>query len=346
MIKPEELDYALEFEARPDVEVLLNQTILGTEGGFSYRHMDTSERLNHLIGPEFLVLRKDGKAVGTSAYCKRSLRSGGIAHESWYIRYFSVKRDLRGQGIGTHLHSFAEAHYRKVDFPAVFYAFIELKNARSLAVSKTYRMQPIAYFRSVLFSRFFPKKSELVRRVSEAEKPLILQKLEATYANHQLVDFGKTFLNDQYFALYRNGEPVAGCMVNDVHWKIEHIPGFGGWMTMNVVPWIPILGRLFSPKAYRFLAFESVFCKPGHEADLHTLFESLLAEFGRYTAMLFMDVNCPVRKQVLDGGNLGFLSKVQKSPKVSIIAEYHQFKEEDVEKIKDRPVFISAFDLI
>ena len=153
--------------------------------------------------------------------------------------------------------------------------------------------------------------------------------LKAQYANYALVNFQRVFFEDNYFVFKQYGEIVAGVQANLVKWVIEEIPGTMGKVTQYIVPHLPLLRRLFNPKDYRFVSFEAVYCKPGHEKQLAQLFESVLASFGVYTGMSWFDVKCPLAKRITDHADLGFLSKIQKSPPANVVAEYHNFSEEE-----------------
>ena len=62
-----DFQFSLEHEAKPDVLELILQTKYGSEGGLRYRHGDMEERIADLHRPDFHVLRKDRRAVGTAA---------------------------------------------------------------------------------------------------------------------------------------------------------------------------------------------------------------------------------------------------------------------------------------
>ena len=343
-IDSQALEYALEFEAKPDVRRLLHQTVYGSEGGFCYRHMDTEERISKLIAPEFFVLRKAGKTLGTVAYLKRTISHRNKQHTGYYIRYFSVDPEARGQGIGTYLHSFADAHYRERSEKSIFYAYIEHDNVRSMKVSKTYNFAPIGQFKTVLLSRFFPQRHPHVKQIEAARQPEVMARLKADYHHYQMVHFNRIFDNNNYFAAFVNGKMVAGCRVHPVGWEIANIAGFSGWLTLHVIPHLPVLGRLFN-RNYRFLTFEAIFCDEGCEPHLFRIFETAMKQFGVHTGMYHADVRCPMRQRIIDHGKLGFISKMQDTPAVAVLAEYLHYSEKEKEALKDRLMYISAFDL-
>jgi GNAT superfamily N-acetyltransferase len=341
-----ELDFSVENEVKADVSRLITTTLYGVDGGLRYRHQNASERIEQLHSPDFLAVGQNGQAFGTSVNCKRNISLNDKNYQGFYMRYFSVDSAQRGKGAGTQLMSHADDYYRAtVTEPAVFYAYIELDNIRSMKVSTAFNVHPIGKFRTVFFSRFFPKLQTGVEHVSLADQAEVRRLLEDQYSEHAFVNFQRIFSDDNYFVLKKNGQIVAGAQANKVGWIIEQVPGFSGWMTMNLIPHLPILGRLFNPKNYQFTAFEGIYCKEGHESELVNLFEHVLAEQGTYSAMCWFDPRCPVYKRTHGKGNYGFLGKVQKSPPANVVAEFMQVPESEIETFKQQPIYISAFDL-
>ncbi|MDH5382430.1 MAG: hypothetical protein OEW75_16360, partial [Cyclobacteriaceae bacterium] len=54
-----------ENKANDQVRVLLNNTVLGNEGGMRYKHVNTLEKINHLVNPYFISLFKGDRLLGT-----------------------------------------------------------------------------------------------------------------------------------------------------------------------------------------------------------------------------------------------------------------------------------------
>jgi GNAT superfamily N-acetyltransferase len=341
-----DFQYSLEHEAKPDVLKLILQTKYGSEGGLRYRHCNMEERIADLHRPDFHVLRQNQQAVGTAVYCKRSFHFEGQTYLGHYIRYFSVAPGMRSQGIGTSLMSNAEKHYRSaVKERAIFYGFIELENIRSMKVSETYKFSSIGQFQTLFFSRLFPRKNPHVQRINKEDKSQFLAKLDSLYKNYSLVNFKRIFHNNNTYIFKKEGEILAGAQVNAVRWIFENIPGFSGWLNMNIIPHLPILGRLVTPDNYRFSSFEGLVCLPGQEAALLSVFEHVLAEHGHYTGMTWLDTRSPLLAGLKEHGKLGLLYKVQKTLPASVVAAFANVPENEQETMRSKPIYISAFDL-
>lgn len=341
----DELEFSIEHEAAEDVIELIAATKYGVDGGLRYSHQNTRQRIANLHDPDFLVIRKEGKAIGTSTYCKRPLELAGNSCTGHYIRYFSVAAEHRGKRTGSIMMQHADEHYRKSTNPAVFYAYIELENIRSLKVSDAHHLHRLGKFETVFFSRFFPKAHASARRIQATEKEALQEKLNHEYRNHAFVHWNRLFTDDNYYVLEENGEIVAGVQVNPVGWVFEQVPGFSGWFLLNVLPKIPILGRLFNPNDFRFTAFEGIYCPEGNEQYLVQLMEHVLHAHGHYTGMLWLDRRDPMLQRIKSYGKLGLMGKVQSSPPASIVCEFSNIPQEDIPTWMERPAYISAFDL-
>jgi GNAT superfamily N-acetyltransferase len=341
-----DFQFSLEHEAKPDVLQLILQTKYGSEGGLRYRHCNMEERIADLHRPDFHVLRQNQKAVGTAVYCKRTIHFQGQSYLGHYIRYFSVAPGKRSQGIGTKLMSCAEKHYRStLKERAIFYGFIELENIRSMKVSQTYKFSSIGQFQTLFFSRLFPRKNHHVQKISHEDRDQFQAKLDFQYKDHSLVDFQRIFFKNNTYVFKKEGEIIAGAQVNAVRWIFENIPGFSGWMNMNIVPHLPVLGRLVNPDNYRFSSFEGLVCLPGQEPALLAVFEHVLAEHSNYTGMTWLDTRSPLLAGLKEYGKMGLLYKVQKTLPASVVAAFANVPEIEQEAIRSKPIYISAFDL-
>jgi GNAT superfamily N-acetyltransferase len=340
-----DLQFSLESEAKPDVVELILQTRYGTQGGLRYRHCNMEERIADLHQPDFLVLRENQKAVGTAVFCRRPIFFQDRTYTGYYIRYFSVAPGKRGHGIGTSLMSYAETHYLShIKERAIFYGFIELENIRSMKVSETFRFSRIGRFQTLFFSRFFPKKNPHVQKITSEDKSRYLEKLDSQYKNHSLVNFQWIFHNDNTYVYKKEGEMIAGAQVNAVRWIIDFIPGISGWMNKNIVPHLPVFGRLSKPDNLRFTTFEGLVCPKGQEAALLAVFEHALAEHGHFTAMTWMDTRSPLLSNLKNYGKLGFLPRVQKSLPGTVVATFINVPQKEQEALRSKPVYISALD--
>jgi GNAT superfamily N-acetyltransferase len=341
----EKITYKILNEPHEAIIGLLKNTVFGTRG-LRHSHLDTEERIRNLQQPDFHTLWLNERLVAVAAYCNRTVKAGSKDYNAYYARYFSVDPEFQGQGLGKLLTKKLEEHYRSnITTPSIFYAYIGRENLRSLKVSEHFKTEVLGQFKTLFFSRFFPKTDKRFSVANHSDQSLLLPQLSKQYGEHAQVQFNRIFSNDHYFVLKENNEVIAGIQVNPVRWKIHRIPGFKGWVIQNIVPYMPVIGRLFNPKAYQFLAYEGLYCKPGKEAELLKLMESTLAHFKIYTAMLWLDTSDPLFPFLGTSKQMGFMSKTQQTHPANFVASYINMPEEEVAAFHTLPKYISAFDL-
>jgi GNAT superfamily N-acetyltransferase len=342
MIKDEDIRYQIFTVPNKDIVELLQHTIYGSKG-LRYGHLDVQSHTEDLDQPDFHTLYIGDELAAVAAYCHRDISMEKFPLQGIYIRYFSVKEKFQGNGLGKKLTEFIDAHYRKtVTTPAVGYAYIESKNAPSLAVSKRFKQIEIGKFKSIYFSRFFPKKNGYVVNVSQQEIELLLKDNHHKYACYTPQ---KLNYKNGYRAIKLNGIVVAGIQANRVNWRIKKLPGLMGWLTQNVLHHVPIIGRLCPQDAYSFVGFEGVFVRYGYLNELFNLMEHCLAEHQINSGVLALDLADNLFTQLDKHPQLGTMSKLQKSHPFSILINDLNLNQNYLRELNNRPKYISVFDI-
>lgn len=353
----------------PEFVELLVRTIWGTPEKTLYQHLNTRDRITQLLQPYYITLQRGGHVVAGMTLCRRAVQEPGQTADAFYVRYLSFTEKLLNKKPANnrlvpngdfviHPRSFVKnqllelftrpklvAPRQEEHAHAFYYAYVESENQRSLQICSAFGFQKVRSFRTLPFSRFFPKKHPGCSRLTPADRQEVKQAVEEQYADYHLFFPDHLFSGDHYFVLKREGRIVAGLRAMPVSWVINHLPGLSGKLTMQVVPHIPLLSRLFNPANFRFAAFEGVFALPGHENAIFTLMESVLAELGLYTGMLWLDDESELFNFFLNSGKLGLLHHLEKPSPVNILVRFAEAAPETIEMYKKKPVYISALDL-
>jgi hypothetical protein len=330
--------------ATPEIVNLLKRTIYGTHGP-QYRHTGHDQKINHIQNPFFFQLFKDEHVIGTYCLSQRLVKTPVGQTLSFYGRYFSIEPAYIGQGNGSLLKKEAIAYLeRAIKLPFLFYSYIEETNQRSLAISKKDGYQPLGSLEAVLFSRLCPVADKKFSRLPRDEQPKMLTLLQAAYQDYTLVHLERVFYEQNYFVLKEKDEIIAGVQANPVAWHIIHMPGLSGKIVMQVLPHIPVLNRLINPKNHQFLALEALYVKPGREKELQTLLESTLAHFGYTSALLMLDINCPLRQKIKRMGNLGLMNTLNKSIYTQVMVKLKGLTQADIKQSPEQPIYASSFD--
>ncbi|MGV3587550.1 MAG: hypothetical protein ACO1OF_11135 [Adhaeribacter sp.] len=331
-------------EPTPAIVNLLKHTVYGTHGP-RYQHTRHENKINYIQNPFFFQLLKDEQVIGTYCLSQRRVKIATGEALGFYGRYFSIDPQFIGQGYGSLLKKEAIGYVeRTITPPFFFYSYIEESNQRSLTISKKDGYQSIGSLEAVLFSRLYPQQDAWFSRLPPDEYPKMRLLLQATYQDYTLVQPDRIFYEHNYFVLKGNDEIIAGVQANPVAWHIMHMPGLTGKIVMQVLPYVPVFNRLINLRNHQFLALEAVYVKPGHEKALLTLLESTLAHFDYTSALLMLDVNCPLRQQLKSLGNLGLMNALNKSIYTQVMVKTIGITEEIIKSHPKQPIYASAFD--
>lgn len=356
------LEVTLLDEAPQDAIDMLEETVWGTPGGTRYLHLDTSERINLQLSPVFMSLRKSQKLLGILGFSRRSIRQPAGVTEAFYIRYLSMISGLQRQtDVGNTAKTRPDSLLKKLvdrtmskpvnlhpiegqgPESALYYAFVELNNERSMEMCKSMGFKPIGQFSTLLFSRFNPKSHDRVGRIRPGEIEPMRERIKDYYKDHALFTDGNLFYQGNYFVRREGGRIVAGLQANPCHWVVEHMPGISGKMIIKVLPKLPFLSKVFNPGEFRFAGIEGVWHAPGYESAVFDVLESAIAQLGLHTALLWLDRRCPVYS-IMQGGALGILQKLNSDSPADVIVRSQGVSEDILEDIRKHPLYVSSFD--
>ena len=364
------LKLSVQVETQPGNEIQdhIKATVLGTPGKIRYRHTSFAEKFPFLGKIYFLILLKSDRLLGSVAFSLRDIRSGDKKHRSWYIRYFSIRAPLRDAtykrkrakksekpGRDNLLKTTADPFFSEPDQLAegtrfeddrsLIYAYVEKDNLRSWNFSESVGFETVGKIRTVLYSRFKPKKHPEVHPLAEEEKDFIRTRLLDFYKDYNMYTDQNIFYNDQYLVWKENGRIVAGCQANPEMWDIIHIPGFLSKVFLKGLTRLPYISKRFDPKFLKFVAFEGIWYDPEYETCLLPLIESALSLHNRYLGMLWLDGKSHVMKLSDSLGKRGLLYRFFKTAQGDIRVKFINWKEKDIQEFSRRPSYLSCFDM-
>ena len=362
-------DLTVEVETSPPQELVdhVHTTTLGQPGGFRYQHVDLVDRLNAPGENYFMFLRKSGKMMGSVGFVGRHTQTGGVDHDSWMIRYFSIKAPLRavpkkrkekpdlkdenkrttvlGRFIQPILAQPSQLRGEEdPDRPSIIYALIEQKNLRSMNFSAQMGLETIGEVASFSFSRLRPKYSKRVECLPDSEKESMELLLQDFYSGYNLFYSNSLFKDNGYFVIRHSGRVVAGLQEYPITWRIiDFGSSFANWIVRfgTKIPWVR---RRVDPDEARMLAFDGIYCEPGYEDVLYELMEGVLAEKKRYLAMLMMDRKSGLYKIFSEKGMLGPLHKVLGFFKADVRMRFINIPDKTRQLFMERPTYIPSYD--
>lgn len=359
-----DLSFCLSYEADEAVIDLLANTLYGTPGATIYQHLNVRERLGQIREARFLTLKKGGNLIAVLVLCRRMIALSTGEVPSYYIRYFSMHPSFQRKGkpkgtkkrkprlnlVQRTMHELLSHPERlegggKESVKAVFYAYVELENERSMMQTQLMGFEKISDFSTVALSRFSPRADKRVRRLRAEEQESIKEVLAQVHVRHAFYFQGNLFRAGNFYVMEEKGEIVGGVLVHPVEFKVHHLPGLSGKVMIRILPLIPGVSRIFNPKAYRFLATDSCFVRKGREDCLQALLESALYHEKRNGALIWSDRSDPLLSKLRKHVRLGLLNKFRDEVPVDVIYRCVGLSEAEKAELRNRPVYLSALDM-
>ena len=319
----------------------------GNEGAL-YEHKNTQEQINQIKKPILLGIYEGDHIRATAVFVTTTVTEDHKPYHLIYIRYFASSKEIRGKGI---IKGFSvkvmELIREQETEPTIYMGCVEKDNKSSYKVVQSAGYSKLGTVKTQGFSRFFPKWDQRIEQVlHQDQKDEVLALLQKQYEHHALVQFDYLFLKDNYYIIREQGEIVAGCQYHRAHWVVNNMKGMIGKIVMKVVPVIPVLNTLFNPKRFEFLAFEGIYVNPGYEDALYTLFEGVLAKEHLKSSMFWFGNTCPIRDSILKKGQLGLIHRFVKDSDIEIMTSFKNIKASEIESMRSKPLYASAFDFI
>jgi hypothetical protein len=347
---------------------ILNHAVQGSEGGLRFSLQNIAARIaayGETI--RFVSLYRKNQVTGTVGSCFRISGQGKLRYHTSYIRYLAFQsvyqsdpgwRRRRKELIRPEkddrfkektLDIFSKPHLLGIsDVSAedkhIMYAFVESMNERSKNLVTQAGFEYIRSFLTVAFSRFSPGKDPRVSKLSDSEKEKMESLLLGYYKEYSFFNTEHSFFGDNYYVLKENDEIVAGVCAIPSAYKVYDMPGIWGWVIMKVLPGMPYFRRLFRPGEFRFLVFDSIYCKPGKENLLAALFETTCAENGINTGLTWLDDRSNLYDKIRTGVKMGSLNRMLNAKPGLVYTRFINMTDEEKECFYDAPAYISGFD--
>jgi len=363
-------DLNVEVEESPGQELLdhMHSTVMGQPGGLRYHHTSLEDRM--MSGGEnyFMYLRKSGKMLGSVGFCGKPAVTNGLKHDSWLIRYFSIKAPLRavpnkrkektdfkddqkrssvlGRFIQPIFADPSQLREGKQDpsQPSIIFAIIDQTNLRSMNFSAQMGMETIGVMAGFSFSRLRPKNSARLERIAENDKEQVLALLKEYYHAYTLFFTEPVFKNNDYYVIKEDGRVVAGIQFYPVRWKIVDFGSKLANLAARVLTKIPWVKNRISKEKLSFLAFDAIYCQPGYEASLYELMEGVLARTGTYLGMVLMDQESDLYRLFRERQNLGLMHKFMGTLHADIRVRFINMPDEIRNYFLKHPTYIPTYD--
>jgi len=355
-------------DTNEEINALLSSTIVGSEGGIQYKMRNIAARIaGYGKDIRFIAVYLRSSLAAVIGACYRECTIGTLTHKCTYLRFLSFRQQYQTErfrpGLRRNkkenaendsfrnrvLRLFGKPHL--YDFPGVeetsshlLYCFVEGKNERSQNLIRQAGFQYLRSFSTLTFSRFSLKPDARVSVATEEERPEILAGLRELYKGHSFYFDDKVFHADSYYVLRDKGRIIAGVSAIPTEYILHNVPGAGGWIMMNILPFAPFFRRLFNPGLFRFVSLGYLFFEPGKEDAITPLLESVCKECQLNVALTWVDTGSPIYKTISDNVTLGILNPILSSTPAQVWGRFVNYGDDEKEAFAHTPAYISGFD--
>jgi len=360
----------IEVETSPSEELMehMHQTVMGQPGGMQYHHTDLEQKMKSGDENYFMYLRKSGKMLGSVGFCSKPTETAGVTHDSWLIRYFSIKAPIKGvpkkrktkadlkdeNKRTTVLGRFIQpvfanpAQLREektsADQPAIIFAIVDQTNLRSMNFSAQMGLETVGSLAAFTFSRLRPRRSDRIETVEENQRADILKQIKEFYKDYTLFYSDSIFSNNDYFVIKEGGRMVAGVQIYPVSWKIVDFGNKLTNMAAGLLGRIPSLRKRINKDEISFLAFDAIYCEPGFEKVLYELLEGVLERTKYNIAMMMMDLESDLYALFRENKKLGILHKIQGNSYADIRVRFIHMPDAVKQQFYDKTTYIPTYD--
>jgi len=347
---------------------ILNHAVQGSEGGLRFSLQNIAQRIS-AYGDKirFVSLYRKNQVTGTVGSCFRISGQGPLRYHTSYIRYLAFQsvyqsdpgwRKRRREIIKPEkddrfkektLEIFSKPHLLGISNVSeedkhIMYAFVESMNERSKNLVTQAGFDYIRSFLTVAFSRFSPRNDSRVSKLTDSNKEKMESLLLEYYKSMHSSVRKHSFFGDNYYVLKEKDEIVAGVCAIPSAYKVYDMPGIWGWVIMKVLPGLPYFRRLFRPGEFRYLVFDSIYCKPGREKSLAALFETACADNGINTGLTWLDDRSNLYDKIRTGVKMGSLNRMLNAKPGLVYTRFINMTDDEKECFYDAPAYISGFD--
>lgn len=330
---------------------LLTSNVIGTPGqSMLYQHVNVPQKVRSIPDPVFCNLSIRNRLYGTITFCKRVVYNLGKQYPAYYLRYFTFSDQFRSNHqknrrgsrsiIREEVSMLMNGHGLDHQDDAILYAYVDPENIRSKRLIEEFGFKNVGSFHTIPFSRLIPRANPNMSKLNESELQSFTEELKDFYSDHQLVSFDNLNEKGDYFVLKQGSEIICGVQGILDSWEILDLPGPSGRFMMNILPYIPLINRLFNSN-YKFVFLEGIYCKLGHEHRLKELLGSVLKFFKVYSGILCIDPKSGIY-DIIQRLNLGLTHKIMGEKEIEIFAKSNgPWKKRD-----NDPFFISGYDVL
>ena len=307
----------LYYEAFEGFFELAEATLWGTgDTQYFMKGIEDVEKMNNKCLYAGLIV--DKCLVGITSVRQHLVKHLDKTITAYYLSLVSIKPEYRNKGYVKLLEKVLSDYFLSFDLPTIVYCYVEEENQYSRKAFSSCGFEEIDKFDIVTFSRIDPKDNKNVIEISDDDPRISewIKNANYQYKDDALLDTEIPVHCGKRYALYEDGVLLAGLQCFNMEWMVQKLPGLSGRIVLDIMPHIPMIGRIFATKPFRHVKMGNLFAKNGNENYLLILMETVLHRQGVNNAIIYFSQNSLIYNKLKAYRKFGLVYKASLSSAV------------------------------
>lgn len=323
----------------------LEDTTFGTSG-LRYRRLGVREQLARLQDSVFVELELASSLVGTYVLAGSPLQGAKPDTRGLYRGLLTVRRDMRGKGLGrllvTRTFEWLESVSRDAAQPVISWGCIERANVRSLQLLESLGATSVGSLESLTAYVQWPRDRLPVDELDESASAEIAAAVETTFDDCGLRIPSRP--TGRYYAVTSNGSIAAGARATLTRIDMATTGGAWDWLYRYLLRFVPAARRRFDPGNFTYLRLTDIVIRDGEEAVWKDFLATLLARHGAHMAMFMLDPRSSAQARLGRAGVFGRLTASTRQ-EVVVLANSWNDTTDALQTASTKPLGIGPLDI-
>ena len=286
------------------VEIVENAT--WGSSGVIYKMNDLRKEFEKFEKLRYVHLEVEGELVAVCALNQKVFTHGNESIDAFYLFVLAVVPAHMNKGYASLIVSEVTKQLHSIHEKVLVYAYVEDDNEASKRVFLKTGYNHLTHFLAPSNVNISPKSNPYVSKLTQEDKAQVIKLLKQQYERHSFVDVEASFDDSQYYVYKENGTISAGLQLKILNWTFIGLVGLEGFLMMKVVPYIPVLKKVFNAKKHYFLKIGNIFI--ADEQKFSALLGAVMKDSDLQTSIAYANPASVVDVKILNAMKRGLLS--------------------------------------
>ena len=297
------------------VEVVEN-AVWGASGVL-YKMNDLRKEFEKFEKLKYVHLEVEGELVAVCALNHKVFTHGNESIDAFYLFVLAVVPAHMNRGYAGLIVSEVTKYLDDSHQKLIVYAYVEDDNEVSKRVFLKTGYHYLTQFIAASNVNLFPKSNPHVAKLTAEDKPQLIALLKEQCKGNSFVDIDSSFDANEYYVYKQKDIICAGVQVKVLNWTFISLVGLEGFLMMKVVPYVPLLKKVFNAKNHSFLKIGNMLISD--KQTFVSLINAVMKMYNIQTSIAYVNPASVYDENVLKIMKKGLLS----SSDTKVLLYYH-----------------------